>query len=78
MPTWAPESWVDSDRSARCTPAPWRRPLGSLVDLSAVDGDEREFGGDEHSASQDQQERSASSRRAVVMVGAAYPAGHTG
>ena len=48
MPTWAPESWVDSERSARSTPG--RRSVavrGGPLDLGAVDGDEGELRGDE-------------------------------
>jgi hypothetical protein len=49
IPTWAPDSWVDSERSAFCRPR--------ALDLSAVDGDERELGRDEHPARRDECER---------------------
>ena len=58
MPTWAPESWVDSDRSALCSPwAPRVAGRGVLLDLRAVDGDEGELGRDEDAARRDERER---------------------
>ena len=67
MPTWAPDSWVDSDRSPACTPSGRGVTVGcGAVDLVAVDGDERELGGDEEAAQRDQQERDREQ----------YPGGH--
>ena len=58
IPTWAPESCVDSERSALCTPwAAWSPACGVPVDLGAVDGDERELGRDEDPTGRDQQQR---------------------
>ena len=58
MPTWAPESWVDSDAQRG------QHPLGpgvtlsrELLDLGPVDGHERELRRHEHAAGGDQQQR---------------------
>ena len=57
MPTWAPDSWVDSDFSARCTPgARGVATGGGLLDRAAVDGDQSELGGDEDAAREHEQE----------------------
>ncbi len=60
MPTCAPDSWVDRLRSAFWTPSARgvTRRRGPL-DLAAVDGDERELGGHEHAAGEDQEQRDA-------------------
>ena len=58
MPTWAPESWVDSERSAVCTPLRAGVTVGGRpLDLGAVDRDERELGGHEDAAGDDQDQR---------------------
>ena len=51
MPTWAPESCVDSDRRASCTPrAPSSPSAAARSTLGAVDGDEGELRGHEEAA----------------------------
>ena len=58
MPTWAPDSWVESDRRAVCTPAAPASPLlDRAVDAVAVHGDEGELRGDEDAARHDEQQR---------------------
>ena len=60
MPTWAPESWVDSERRARWTPAAGASPVRrGPRDLVAVDGHERELGGDEDAGGDHEEQRDA-------------------
>ena len=60
MPTWAPDSWVDSERSALSTPGRGGVTLGrGPGDLGPVDGDEGELRRDEDTGSDHQQDRDA-------------------
>jgi hypothetical protein len=56
IPTWAPESWVDSERSAVETPAALRSPDCPL-DLGPVDRDQGEFSRHEEPAGDHQGQR---------------------
>ena len=58
MPTWAPESCVDSERSAaQHADGPGVTLGGELLDAGPVDGDERELRRDEDAARDDEHQR---------------------
>ena len=58
MPTWAPESCVDSDAQRPLQPLRPGVARGGLpLDLGAVDGDEGELGRDEDPARRDECQR---------------------
>ena len=70
MPTWAPESWVDSERSAAARPGRRASPSAAACSTrAAVDGDEGELGGHEDAARGDEQqgERRAGATRSSAL-----------
>ena len=69
IPTWAPESWVESDAQRPLEPLrPGVARGGLLLDLGAVDGDEGELGRDEESARRDECEREREQQQGGVTV----------